>query len=642
MVLLVIVASLAFYHLIRAGELRRFLIGEIESKTEFKVQLGDADLALGRILGIGFSDFALSEPDAARPAIAAQRITARVALLPLFERKLILYGVRLHKPTARLVRDKEGRIPLLEKLRNLPFLTQEATQFGLDLHAIRIQDGEVDFEDQQAEKGPRTTRFRNVDLEVGRIRGQRLLNFVKELANQKKSEPQGPALDFDLRSEVGTDNEKTTLRTRGRMVFPQETLEFGKTWWNADIRFDNLSAELLRQYVGVHWPIKGMTGVFAPRFHIEGSPTDQIRLRGVLVFKQLAIDAPDLFAAPLSPGDGQADFDVDWKPQRLGIALFDFRSKELKLTVKGETRLTAADDPHVQLNLTAPWLPLVVLRKYFPLKMMGSPPLESVVGSLQEGELQLKKLGINGTLGDLRNVAQSAAKGLVWFDGELRNVGLKPIADGYLPFQTVQGLIRLEKGVFTFTDLKGNYGQSRFTDVDGTYQLAPGGKGNLDIRAVGELDLAELREQMKLGVFPAQVTKLSSSLGDLGGKGRIQLNLQRSGESPPHFEGKVTLDNARLRFDDISLTEIKGDLAFSPAEIRAEELRALLSNSPVQIQLSLMNYASDGGNFDLRVESTGGVKAGTVSLLLLSQVLRKTPALSAVRCVIKAHCRKQR
>ena len=106
LVLLAIVATLAFYHLIHAGELRRFLISEIEAKTEFKVQLGETDLALGRILGIAFDDFALSEPNVPRPAITAQRITARVALLPLFERKVVLYGVRLHKPTARLMRDK--------------------------------------------------------------------------------------------------------------------------------------------------------------------------------------------------------------------------------------------------------------------------------------------------------------------------------------------------------------------------------------------------------------------------------------------------------------------------------------------------------------------------------------------------------
>ena len=196
LVLLAIVASIAFYHLIRTGDLRRFLVSEIEAKTEFKVQLGEADLAIGRILGVGFSDFALSESDATRPAITAERITARVALLPLFERKLILYGVRLHKPTARLVRDKEGRVPLLEKLRNLPFLTQEATQFGLDLQAIRIQHGEVDFEDQQPEKGPRTTRFRDIDLQVQRIRGQRLLDFVKTSRKSKTTGAAGSGAGF--------------------------------------------------------------------------------------------------------------------------------------------------------------------------------------------------------------------------------------------------------------------------------------------------------------------------------------------------------------------------------------------------------------------------------------------------------------
>ena len=617
LVLLVIVATLAFYHLIHAGELRRFLIREIEAKTEFKVQLGEADLELGRILGIAFSDFALSEPNVPRPAITAQRITARVALLPLFERKVVLYGVRLHKPTARLMRDKEGRIPLLEKLLNLPFLAQETTQFGLDLRSIGIQEGEVDFEDQQTEKAPRTTRFRDIDLGVQRIRDDRLLDFIKELANLKQSEPKGAALDFKLRSEVGIDKEKTTLRARGRMVFPKETLEFRKTWWNADIQFDNLSAALLSQYVGVEWPMKSMTGVFAPRVHIQGSPADQMHLRGALSFTQLAIDAPDLFTAPLSTADGEAQFDVDWKPQRLSIALFDLSSKELKLMVKGETRRTGANDTHVQLNVSTPWLPLVGLRKYLPLKIAAAPALENFVGGVQEGEVQVKKLAINGTLDELRNVVQSASKGLVSFDLELRNVGLQPNADGYLPVQGLQGKIRLEKGKFTFTDLQGSYGQSRLTGVDGTYQLAPGGQGTIDIRAVGDVDLAELREQMKLGVLPSQVTKLSSSLGELGGKGRVQLSLQRSGESAPQFEGKVTLDNARLRFDDIALTDIKGDLALSPAEIRTERLRALLSNSPVQLQLSLSNYASDGGNFDLRVESTG-VKAGTVSRLLLS------------------------
>ncbi|HXV80799.1 MAG TPA: AsmA-like C-terminal domain-containing protein [Candidatus Binatia bacterium] len=624
--LCLIVAVLAFYHLIRDGELHRFLISEIEARTEFKVQLGEADLAVGRILGIGFNDFALAEPGVARPIVTARRITARVALLPLFERKVILYGVRLHQPTAHVVRDKEGRIPLLEKLRNLAFLTQEASSFGLDLHAIGIQDGEVDFDNQQAEQGPRTTQFRAIDLDIRPMRGQRLLAFVRELANRKQPEPQGAALDFNLKTEVVAGKEKTPLRARGRMVFPEETLDFRQTWWNADLQLDNLSAQLLGPYVGAQWLWRAVSGVFAPRLHLEGSPEAQIRLRGALSFKQLAIDVPDLFATPLLPGDGQADFDVYWKPERLSIALLDFRSNELKFRLQGETRLNGAQDTHARLNLAAPALPLVIVRRYLPLKLVAWPPVETFLASLQGGELQLNKLGINGTLGELRNVAQSVAGGHIGFEGELRNVSLKPTADGYLPVEEGQGLIRLEKGTLTFTDFKANYGQSRFTDIDGTYELAPEREGDFDFHAAGELDLAEMREQMTRGVFPSRLTKLSSSLEELGGNGRIQLNFRRSGDAAPYFEGQVLLDNARLRFDEISLTEVKGDLAVSPEEIRTEKLTALLSNSPVQIQLSLTQYASEAGRFDLQVESTG-VKAGIVSRLLLSTGSPEDPGM---------------
>jgi uncharacterized protein YhdP len=617
MVLLLIVATLAFYHLIYAGELRRFLIGEIEAKTGFKVELGEADLAVGRILGIGFSDFALSEPDVARPAITAQRITARVALLPLFERKLILYGVRLHKPTAHLVRDKEGRIPLLGKILNLPFWTQEATQFGLDLHSIGIQGGEVDLEDQQTADGPRTTRWRDIDLDVQRMRDQKLLDFVHELAKLKRLQPQGPALDFTLRSEVETGNDKTRLRARGRVVLPEESLELQKSWWNADVELDNLTATHLRRYIGAQWPVKSLAGVFAPRVHVQGSLEDQIRLRGALSFTQLAIDAPDLFDAPPPPTDGQAQFDINWKPHNLGIALFDLRSKELRVGVKGEIRQTAGNSTSVQLNVSAPWLPVIGLRKYLPLKRPVGWPIESFVDGLQQGELQVNKLGINGTLDELKNITQSAAQGLVSMDAEFRDVGVNLSGEGYLPLRGLQGKIHLDQGTLALTDLKGSYGRSRLTDMNGTYQLDPEGQGNLDVRAIGDIDLAELHEQLKLGVFPSPVAKLSSSLADMGGRGHVQLNLQRSGESSPRFEGKVTLDNARLQVDEISLTEIRGDLALSPTEIRTEGLSALLSNSPVQIQLLLSDYAADDGSFDLRVDSAG-VKAGIVSRLLLA------------------------
>ena len=120
--LLVIIGSLAVYHLLRVGEFRRFVITQIEQQTQLEVQLGQGEFDLGWIAGIGFQDLKLSDSGAAQPLLTAERITARIALLPLLQRKLIFYDVRLLKPSAQLVRENNGRIPLLDKLMTLPFL----------------------------------------------------------------------------------------------------------------------------------------------------------------------------------------------------------------------------------------------------------------------------------------------------------------------------------------------------------------------------------------------------------------------------------------------------------------------------------------------------------------------------------------
>ena len=89
-------------------------------------------------------------------------------------------------------------------------------------------------------------------------------------------------------------------------------------------------------------------------------------------------------------------------------------------------------------------------------------------------------------------------------------------------------------------------------------------------------------------------------------------------------EGKLTLDGARLRVEKYSLTDLKGDLTFTPQEIRSEKARALLSGSPVQGVVTVRNYAADNGVFDLRVESND-MKAGVITTLFQDQAALADP-----------------
>ena len=623
--LFVAVAVIAFYHLIQTGELRRFLIHEIEQETELNVRVGQADLEIGWILGIAFRDVALSQPEASQPEITAQRITARVELLPLLKRKVIFYEIRLHKPAARIIRDKEGEILLLEKLANLPFLRQEQGEISLDLHVVRIENGEIDFQDQRADP-TETVHFTGMDLKLERMRGQRFREFVLGLMKFTRREPQGPALEFDLSTIVEKDGRRAPFQAKGKMVLPQEELEFRRAWWSAEIRAADLPAEILQRYTGSYLPVKSATGLFSPRLSLQGNFAERLRLNGDMSFRRLAVDAPDVFSAPLSPGDGHLQLEIAWSPQRIEFPRLDFRSKEMNLVLRGDLRSTGDNDPYLELTLSSPFLPVAIVRKYLPLKKMGWPQLESFAASLQDGELEIKKAGFKGSLTEIRQLAADGLKDRVWLSAELRNISIHQTGDGYLPVRGLNGQMTLDKGVLSLSGMKCNYGQSRLTDIIGTYRLSSSSQRVLEFRARGELELSELRGQLKLPVIPDPLTQLASNIQEMGGKAQMDLAIRRLGDSPLQIDGKMTLDSARITVGDYPLTELRGDLALSPKEIRAEKVRGLLSGSPVQIQLAARNYGTDQATFDLGVDSTG-MKAGVVTRLFLSSGSLQDPGI---------------
>lgn len=615
LVLFFIVAGLAFYHLMRTGEFRRFLIDEVERQTELKVQLGEADLEIGWITGVAFGQLALSEPGAAEPAITAERITARVALTPLFNREVVFYEIRLHKPAARLVRDKDGRVPLLDRLLNLPFLKRQDSQFNLDLRSVKVQSGVIDFADQWAEGAIGDWRLVNANGALERVRGQLLRDFMKELLNKPAAELSGAALRFDLKGELMKGKAKMNLKSAGRLLFPKEPMEIKAARWNADIELVNFPAALIKDYLAPRVAIQSMAGQLAQRVHFEGNPAEQLKLKGEVDFKQLGVDAPELFLAPLNRVDGKASFEAEWSRQRLQLARAELRTGDVKFSLQGAIDALDGDDPHLRLNWAAFSAPVAALRKYLPLKILESPQLERTVNSIQSGQLEIKKAGVDAPVSGLKRLARGGAGQQFWFEADIRDLVANSIVDGAMALRGVQCRIAFSDGALAVQNLRGAYGDSQLTDVDARYEL--GAPAKLELQARADINLAELRAQLRAGMLSKPAAKFATSIQELAGRGQIDLAVRSGANAPIEFTGKVALDNARARYEGYALSELKGEVVFTPKEFKGENLRAQLSGAPVQIHLSVKDYAGDDGVFDLALESTG-MKAGVVTSLLLS------------------------
>jgi hypothetical protein len=615
--LFLIVVALAFYHLVRIGEFRRFVMAEIAQHTDLKVELGEAQLEFGRILGVAFHDVALSERDTAGPAITVQRVTARVALLPLFERKLVFDEIRLQKPTAHLLRDPDGRVPLLDKILNLPFLRHQDAEFNLDLRAIRIRQGEIELTTSIADGGRSILRLSDTDADITRIRGEPVRQLIGGLMKSQWTEPPGPALQFVLSSAVERDGNKTSLKAQGKMLFAASGVELDKAWWNADLQLVDVPAAFLQQLAGSDLGITSLTGHLAQRLHVVGNAAQRVQIRGDIEFRQLALAAPNLFRDPLPLGDGRSEFALEWRPERFEITRLFFRSKEAQFSLQGVLRELGGKDPQYQLNLSALTMPLGLLRHFLPLNLVSSPELERWATLFEEGELRLTRAGVNATLSQIRRMAQAGLDERVWFDAQVRNAAATPHVLGALPLSDLDGQISLNRGVFTVRNLKARYGESRITDLDGSITGPLASPSRFELHARGELDLAEFQQQLKLAWLPAQLNKFASTAQQLGGRGHVDLVMRRSGDAPLELEGSLAVDNARLRIGDHALSEIRGDLSISPKEIKGERVRAVLAAAPLQIQLTVKDYAGESGTFDLIVDSPG-IKAGVVAQLLLS------------------------
>ena len=625
LVAILAVVLIAFYRFVQIGDLRRFLVSEIERQTRLRVSVGEAELEMGKALGISFSDLVLMEPESERPVVTAQKAVVRMALLPLLERRMVFDEVRLLRPTVRIERDEQGRASLSGLLAYFPVAVQSEDRFTLDLREVKVEKGEMLFIGQRAEAGAAVTHLREVDVNLKRIQAGELARPKADL-KAGTADGEGLALEFGLRAAFEGEGDAGGIRltSKGRVLFPAGSSELRQAWWDAEGSVERLPASLLWAYYRPALPLQAIRGLLAPSLRWQGSAAGRLRIQGRIDFQRLELDAPDIFSGTLAAGDGRLELEIDRAPEELRVPRLEFRSAEIQLSAQGSARPLGEDDSFVEVHVATPFLPLAAARKYLPLKALDAPLLETLVKSMSQGELKLTKAGVSGPLSAIRRPFEPGSESNLWLDAELKDGGGSPPGDRYLAFKGVSGRVVLDKGVLYYRNFKGTYGLSRLTEVEGAQRGIASGRKSLDLRVKGEVDLAQLRQQLKAGWMPE--AKAGDFLQELGGKGRLNLLVRAGPAGPPQFTGQLAVDNARVRAGDVSLAQVKGELVFSPKEIRAEKLTALLGGSPVLVRLLLSNYQSDRAAFDLAVDSSG-VKAGEALRPFLSTASPQGPGM---------------
>ncbi|HEY1268488.1 MAG TPA: hypothetical protein VGH16_14645, partial [Candidatus Binatia bacterium] len=412
-------AVFAFYHMIQVGELRRYLVGEFEARSGLKLEIGASEVELGRVLGVSFNDFALKSADGGMTVVAAPKILIRVALLPLFQRRLVFYSVHLDRPRAEIVRDEHGKIPWIDLVSNLP-LRRETDGFALDLRELIIDGGEILFADRSTGGEPVETRFQAMRLALHRLRGEGLREALKGFSSDI---PSGPGLDFDFKTVVRRGERQADVAVEGRSFFADENLDAGRARVDAYISSTASPAAFLWEVAGRPAAETPPRGALSYRLHLQGTAERGARVSGEVHFTGLEADLPDLFPAAAALGNGRLDVVADWNPQLVRFERLDLHSNRLEFSARGSVAALQSPDPRVSLRVTTPFLPFTVARAFLPTRLLQSPRLEYLAAGFDRGEIRVASAELSGSFSDLRPFAQGGKDDSLAFTAELRNAG---------------------------------------------------------------------------------------------------------------------------------------------------------------------------------------------------------------------------
>ena len=611
LVFFLLVSLFALSHLIRIREFRRFLVDEIESRTQWVVTAGEAELHLGREIGLSILDFALWEKDGTAPLIRAERVLVRIALLPLLERRIVFDEIRFYGPEIKIGGAPGSKMPLLDLMAALPSQKTEEAQFALAVHKIRVERGRILFSSPGRDEGSTPPQLREIELSFRRIEAEEVPRSATQFLTDAL------ALEYSLKTTIEKGASRAGLTSEGMILFPKGASQLRQLWLDARVEVTSLPVDLLRGYYGSFLPPGGVTGILNPSFHWQGKLAGRVRIEGEVNFRQLEVRAPDLFADVLAPGDGRLELKVELLPGEILFRRLDLRTNDISLSARGSVRSLAEKDPYLEIHLTTPFLSLLTLRNYVPRRVFDSQPWKYLARAVKQGEVRLTKAGVAGHLSEIRHLFKPGFEDRLWLYAEVRELGGNLAGDPGIPVNGVSGRIDLEKGVLTYRGFKGTYGMTLFEEIEGSQTGVFTDQSLLEIRAKGEADLRGLWNQWSSKLLPPDLINVDDDGRGVDGKGRFKFLYRTDFESSHHYEGQLSLENADVQIGGVSFSEVHGDLSFSPAEIRSNNVSALFAGSPIRMGLTLKNYLSGDPTVDFRVDSPG-IKAGELSRIILS------------------------
>ncbi|MBC8018051.1 MAG: AsmA-like C-terminal domain-containing protein [Verrucomicrobia bacterium] len=432
---LIIGIALFLPRLLDVNAYRAEIVATLQQSLNRKVSFNSGTFAWHFGPSFDFSGVTVKEPDGSGDFLKAERITVKLALLPLLEKQVVLQAVSAEGAEINLVRDSDGRL-------NIDDLLKPAKD-ALPVHfrKVQLRRGSLQWRDLTVRKEGFQAVFRNISLDLGHLARGRKGNIK---------------LSCELPAVSG---QAGTLALSGSLKLPLA----GRPLAEAEL---NGSLDLKQYEIGRFWPYYERFIPFANtggKLDLASSFKGRIRdfdAKGKIRVSGASVLWPKIFHYTVAPRSLQLNYDL-----RLSASLIDIPSLELVtdgFRIKGSFQMRdyAGKDPRIVAMASTPaGFRYEDVRSYVPYGLIPVDTSDYIEHKIKGGVFKLDTGVLDGRISQITHMEQGSNYKTLLIRGPVEKAILS-----YGPkapvFSNIKGTIELKDKNFSLINMTALFGES--------------------------------------------------------------------------------------------------------------------------------------------------------------------------------------
>jgi hypothetical protein len=576
--LLALTGASAIFLLSVPLDLTRFS-DRIEAALEARVN-GDIEIGGIVVKVLPSPEFTISQVEArynGSELFSADRVYARVRLLPLLSGDAAFESIEARRPALYLVRDREGALNLSKFLK----------------------------EEKPPEKEPSASKDRKISIDNLNVKGGRFV-FTDRFPMQTAS--------FDVTgiNSSSTFSEKGTAFTASGKLEPATPLSLYGLVNGPAIEGQGIVEDLSLLAFNAYIKPPGARVTGKVDLDLSYKFDKLLLTKANVEYRALEASYPSTWTRPLYSPSGTGFMTLKTAKGLFDLAVDDIVINMKGFSAKGSLKVSGLKGSR-SMDLRASSTPVDASQFMYLLPIRKMSP--AVAGKVMEikplaGTVAVKDLRLAGKINDLKGVKilknpQVSAS---------LSVNDATIAYGALesPFTNVSGSLQFKEGNLSFTNLTGRYSSQVLERLSGRVKDLTG-DGQFDVKAEGSLDIRDTLNMARSRAPGA----LKDSLMALEADGFASLNTHVSGslkrKEPFKYSGETILSNASAFYKGVPLgfDSLDATVAFNNDRVTVKEARARSDSSSIALTGSVEGYRGPDPYFSFRSE--GAIAAETLS-----------------------------